>query len=272
MTAAQQAIKDAIAESERLQKSLKGGSQQVRSDNEKHVIQATAHAWFNNHRKPVVDVVTDDALKDVDDEYRALLMATGRGTLRTRYVTSLKLIKKALVHLQADHVIALSGAPAAALPVQSSLNTAPQFSLLGGDQSMHAILDRRWFECVACLDAKAPLAATVMMGGILESLLLARVNRLSDKSAIFTAATAPRQKDKVTVLRQKEWTLRHYIDVAHELKWISTPMKDISEVLRDYRNFIHPQKEYSYALQLSIEDAQMMWEVFKNIARQIVKP
>ena len=67
-----------------------------------------------------------------------------------------------------------------------------------------------------------------MMGGLLEGLLLARVNSESNKSPIFTASAAPKDKQGKT-LQLKEWTLRNYIAVAHELKWISQPIKDIGE-------------------------------------------
>lgn len=68
----------------------------------------------------------------------------------------------------------------------------------------------------------------------------------------------------------KDWTLRNYIDVAYELSWISRTTKDIGEVVRDYRNYIHPQKEHSHGIALSPEDAQTMWEIAKSVVRQIL--
>ena len=49
----------------------------------------------------------------------------------------------------------------------------------------------------------------------------------------FTATSAPRDKAGKT-LQLKDWTLKNYIDVAHELKWITTTAKDIGEVMRDF--------------------------------------
>jgi hypothetical protein len=119
---------------------------------------------------------------------------------------------------------------------------------------MQEILKRRWLECTACIAANAPLAATVMMGGLLEGLLLARINRETNKAPIFTAVAAPRDKQNQT-LPLKEWTLQHYIDVAHELTWLSATAKDIGVVLRDYRNYIHPHKELTHAISLQKNDA-----------------
>src|SRR5262249_20868734 len=115
----------------------------------------------------------------------------------------------------------------------------------------------------------APLAATVMMGGILEGLLLAKMNQMANMAPAFTAAAAPRDKAGKT-LQLKDWTLKNYIDVAHELKWITTTAKDIGEVMRDYRNYIHPQKELSHGVTLLESDAQMLWEIAKKMILQIL--
>jgi hypothetical protein len=42
--------------------------------------------------------------------------------------------------------------------------------------------------------------------------------------------------------------------------------------MRDYRNYIHPQKELSYGIVLEVGDAQMLWEVARSIAVQLLKP
>jgi hypothetical protein len=83
-----------------------------------------------------------------------------------------------------------------------------------------------------------------MMGGLLEGILCARVESLADKKAVFTTAAAP--KDKAgTPQPLKEWKLQNYIDVAHELGWITQTVHGISDIVRDYRNFIHPHKQHS---------------------------
>ena len=135
---------------------------------------------------------------------------------------------------------------------------------------MKAILERRWVECTKCIGAGAPLAATVMMGGLLEGLLLARVNREPKKTQIFTASAAPKDKQGQT-RTLNYWTLQHYLAVAHELGWISQAVKGIGEVLRDYRNYIHPEKEFSEKVSVSNGDAALFWEISKNIARELLK-
>jgi len=45
----------------------------------------------------------------------------------------------------------------------------------------------------------------------------------------------------------------------------------VGEVLRDYRNYIHPQKELSNGIVLRTEDASILWEVAKGISHQLLK-
>jgi hypothetical protein len=109
-----------------------------------------------------------------------------------------------------------------------------------------------------------------MMGGLVEALLLARVHREPNKSPIFGAKMAPQDKASSKTLPLQDWTLRHYIDVAHELGWISRSAKDVSDVLRDYRNYIHPYKQVSHGIVIGDNDARLLWEVAKGIARQLL--
>jgi hypothetical protein len=68
----------------------------------------------------------------------------------------------------------------------------------------------------------------------------------------------------------RHWTLAPYIDVGRDLKWISRSAKDIAVVLRDYRNYVHPEKERSHGVVLSPDDARMLWEVTKGLARELL--
>jgi hypothetical protein len=60
------------------------------------------------------------------------------------------------------------------------------------------------------------------------------------------------------------------IEVAYELHWITTSAKDVGNVLRDFRNYIHPHKEYTDGVMITNSDAKMFWEVCKAISRQVI--
>lgn len=61
-----------------------------------------------------------------------------------------------------------------------------------------------------------------------------------------------------------------YFDVGYELNWISNSAKNVAVILRDYRNYIHPEKERSHGVALSPDDAAMFWEVIKTLSRELL--
>lgn len=147
---------------------------------------------------------------------------------------------------------------------------SPDFGPLAADQVMKGILVRRWHECRKCLLGGAHLAATVMMGGLLEALFVARADKLKDKSPLFKAKATPIDEKTKKPLDLRDWTLRSYIDVGHELGWITRSGKDVAVVLRDYRNYVHPEKERAHGVVLKEQDSHMFWELTKSIARQLL--
>jgi hypothetical protein len=263
---ASDALEAAIADAERLRSLLKRGSTlQVRAAEEKAVARATALAWFNSYRGALSTRVDSDRIEELDGKYRHLLNASSKATTRGTYDDMLKAVRKMLLAERAGVAV-----PLAPLVPRATNDTPPNFGALVPDAAMQRILERRWRECSSCLGAGAPLAATVMMGGLLEGLLLAKVNAQGKPAAVFTAKAAPRDRKSGQTLALAEWTLKHYIDVAHELQWISQSARDVGNVLRDYRNYVHPQKELSHGVVLANEDALLLWEVSKNIARQLL--
>ncbi len=270
MTDAQQAIEAAISEIERLRRTLRDGkSKQVSADDDRRVIKATALTWFARHRTVVIGFLGDDLLTALDDEYRKMIVASDRSSLRTRHLDSVKRIKKRLTELQSEHAVSLSALPA---PQQSTPDTPPPFAPLVTDPGMQKILQNRWNECIKCVEAEAPLAATVMMGGFLEALLLARVNQLTDKRTVVNAKAAPKDSQTGKTLNLTRWGLSDFIAVAYELTWISPTTRDVGNVVRDYRNYIHPHKEHSHGVSISPDDAKTLWEIAKSVARQLLKP
>lgn len=265
LSTAQAAVDSALAEGERLRKTLgRNRDKQVRSDDERSIAKATALAWFGSHRKTLANAVDDVTLQAVDDHYNAILGATDRAAARSTYNEALKALRPLLSALRTTH---LSAALAKGKP--GPPNVPPSFAKLVPDATMQAALGRRWTECELCIEVGAPLAAIVMMGGLLEALLLARVNAEPNKASVFKAKNAP--KEKGTTRPLKEWMLGSYLDVAHELAWITQSAKDVGVVLRDYRNYIHPYKELSHGTMLSKADAVMLWAVCRGIAEQLVR-
>lgn len=259
------AISAAIQEVQLLRKRTKEkATPQVRGA-ERDIIRATALSWFNKHRKQLTTVFTETDLAEIDKRYQSVLQASHKDSSRAVYVEVFKEISDLLVSLRTSNVIKISLVP----PAQPTDDAPPDFTPLVQDADMKVILEGRWIECSSCIAGNAPLAATVMMGGLLEGLLLARIHRQTNKTSVYTAAAVPKDKLGKT-LPLKDWTLQNYIAVAHELKWITQTVKDIGEVLRDYRNYVHPHKQHSEKVVLTRDDAKFLWEISKNIARQVL--
>lgn len=265
MTAGQQALDDAIRRCKFLQSLLrKKKTKQVWTDDERATIKATCLAWFNNQNPKISSEVGADALAEADRIYDRMLKVSERAGSRSQYQQNLKSLHNELLEIRSKQM-------AAASKTTATSDVTPNFAILIPDVKMQNILERRWAECVLCLKAPAPMATTVMMGGLLEGLLLARINKEPNQQHIFTAKSSPKDKKTGTPLSLRDWGLKDFIDVAHELKWITVSAKDVGVVLRDYRNYIHPQKELSHGVTLVPDDAIVLWEVAKSISKQLLK-
>ncbi len=135
---------------------------------------------------------------------------------------------------------------------------------------MKAILDRRWIECTKCVGVKAHLAAIVMMGGLLEALFVARTNQLADKSVLFRAPSVPMDPTTAKALSLDKWMLNSYLQVGHDVKWISKSARDVAAVLGEFRNYVHPAKERRHGVSLGEQDSEMLWGVTKNLVGQLI--
>lgn len=257
----------AIQEVDKLKKHLaKQRVLQIRSVADCELIHAYSLAWSHTHRVNALNQVSPEQISKADSLYSKLSTATYKATGKTVYLTLLKEIRTELLLVQGQSFV--SGG------VNTDLKI-PDISRLVQNPEMATLLQRRMKEVLDAID-KSPLTATIMMGAVLEALFLARINILADKKALFVLNATP--KDKSEKPRDlKEWGLNDFIEVTHEVGWIRKPLKDISAVLRDYRNIIHPVKELSLMREMKIDilvnnsDAKMFWRVFFELSEQISK-
>jgi hypothetical protein len=84
MNPADEAIFAAIHEAELLRSRTKHKKAvQVRGA-ERDIIRATALAWFNNHRKQLLDVLPTSVLEDVDQLYKSVIESSHKNATRAR--------------------------------------------------------------------------------------------------------------------------------------------------------------------------------------------
>lgn len=262
------AVEAALDAVERQSRSLgRGKHRQVRSGDEITALKALAYSWFETFKPQLLGPFSAGDLASADRALREVLNATARLSSRTKYAGHLRQAKDALVVLRAR------AADLGAQPVQGGgggNEPPPSFTALAPDLGMQEILGRRWQEIERCLAGDAPLAATVMMGGLLESLFLARINRTSNRKTIFTAKGSPKDKKTGNPLPLGDWSLMHYIEVSYELRWITKSAKEVGGVLREFRNYIHPHKEFTDSVAVTISDAEMFWSLTKSMTKQVL--
>lgn len=240
----------------------KSHHRQIRRQEDRDSLSAVAYAWFKSHRREIVSRADAMLLQKADDAYRVILDATGKNSAQSTYLDAMADAKTALLGLRSHIVVTDAN--------DTEPETTPNFSPLAGDPVMRGILERRWHECQKCLSAGADLAAVVMMGGLLEALFVARANKLPNKSVLFKAKTVPIDSKTKKPLDLRDWTLGPYIDVGYEMEWIRRSGKEVAAVLRDYRNYVHPEKERSHAMTINAEDSSMLWGVTKGLVLQLL--
>jgi hypothetical protein len=251
-------------EIETLQKLFKKSqTNQVRTRDEKDILKAVSITWFQTHRPVVLLSVEENSIKHIDSKFQELLSGADKFPLRKKCLTLFKNVRVDLVKLRNENIVAVVA------PIKNTVDTIPSFANLVADPTMQKILASRWDECNKCVIHEAPLAAVVMMGGLLETLLLSKANSLPNLTPVYTAKLSPKNPQGQT-LPLKEWGLRNYIDVAHELNWITQTEKDLGNVLMDYRNYIHPFKQKTYNVTLQPSDARILWELCKSISKQLL--
>jgi hypothetical protein len=228
-------------------------------------LKATALSWFNTHRPAILAGAPRVELDDANRYYTIILESTAKSAARQTYLDALQDAKAALIKVRTA-VLSLPATSA----VSNVDDLAPDFSPLAGNQEMRDILTRRWHECCKCVKADAHLAAIVMMGGLLEALFVARANKLAVKTRLVNAASAPKDKATGKTQNYQDWMLDSYIKVGHELGWITESAKDVADILKEYRNYIHPEKERRHGITLGFNDSSIFWQVTKALVRQLL--
>jgi hypothetical protein len=117
----------------------------------------------------------------------------------------------------------------------------PEFLALKIEPGLGEILAERWNETQKCFDKGAYLAATILMGTMLEGILLSVLQRFPKDANVSRSAPKDSKTGKVKYFA--DWSLSEMINVAHDVGWIDLDVKKFSHSLRDFRNIIHPYQQ-----------------------------
>lgn len=115
------------------------------------------------------------------------------------------------------------------------------------DGDLRKIIERDYRELkLRVFPAGAWKSSVVLAGSILEAILFDQLAKdPATKQAALLSRKAPKDKaGKVKDLDAGDWKLFDLIEVATDISLLPADRsKSIDQILRDYRNFVHPKKE-----------------------------
>lgn len=126
-------------------------------------------------------------------------------------------------------------------------------------------LAHRWDEARYSLDSGATLACIIMLGGVLEGLLGARLEGIPT-AELARLDGCPKTKGSVKPI--SAWSLEERIEAARRLGLIDATSADYASRARDYRNFVHPGK--GPASTFTARDAIRIADLIDEIRQQIL--
>ncbi len=114
------------------------------------------------------------------------------------------------------------------------------------DAGLRSIVERDYKELSLILFPGGAWKSTVIMAGsILEAILFSLLASDPVRNAAAMSSTkAPKSKGTIKLLEGENWKLDDLIRVAADINLIPVNRADtFDQTLRDYRNFVHPNKE-----------------------------
>ena len=132
------------------------------------------------------------------------------------------------------------------------------------DPDVQKVMSQRLNEISAILTT-APLAAIFLIGSTLEGLLLDVAKRHA--SQFVGAKAAPRIKGQVKNL--DAWVLKDLIEVAYELGYLTKTVREFSNTLRDFRNYIHPREQARANFYPTADTAKVCFQVLKAAVSEL---
>jgi hypothetical protein len=123
------------------------------------------------------------------------------------------------------------------------------------DEQYRSLLKRDFIELQNCVENKASKSVLILSGSIIETILLE-----------FFSHNLPNGVTKAQLLRKN---LGDLIDNAESINLISQRSKELSVVIKNYRNLIHPGREIRTNEKFDFETAIVSFSLVKIILKEI---
>ena len=137
----------------------------------------------------------------------------------------------------------------------------PDIQKLPVDSAVAKIIQGRMDEARACLRAGAYLSPIILWGSVLEAVLLGAAQKAQRK--FYSSPSSPKKKDGGAKPLQ-EWSLMELINVASNVGLLKTDAQGFSQVLRDFRNYIHPAQQAKSDFAPDKYTAKLCLDAFKT--------
>lgn len=131
---------------------------------------------------------------------------------------------------------------------------------IGLDASLLPVIQNRLQEVQKCMSASAPLSVIFLAGSILEGILLSIA--CQNPKAFNQAKSSPKGKEG-KIKQFPDWTLAQFIAAAYECGFLKLDVKNFSNELRDFRNYIHPSQQTCSGFQPTMHTAAICLQVLK---------
>lgn len=136
------------------------------------------------------------------------------------------------------------------------------------NENLKNIINARLREIELCVNNKIHLSAIILIGSTLEGLLINIAK--NDIENFNKTNSSPKNKEGKTLPLEK-WTLANLIDTSYELKYIDKDVKDFSHILRNFRNYIHPNHQLKYNFSPDEYTVKICWQVLRAVVADIIK-
>jgi hypothetical protein len=120
-------------------------------------------------------------------------------------------------------------------------SAAPDFALWIDEPALARLVQGRWTEAQLCLEAGAYVAATALLGSILEGVLCRLVAHRP--AAVAQSPCSPRDAaGRIRPLR--DWTVSDLVAVAGERGWLNRETLGFAPQLTEFRALLHPLHQW----------------------------
>lgn len=145
----------------------------------------------------------------------------------------------------------------------------PDFLSLKLEAGLGEILSNRWSETQNCLESGGYLAATILMGSLLEGILLAVLQKYPKDANMSNLAPKDPKTGKIKYFA--EWSLSDMINVSHNLGWLDLDVAKFSHSLREFRNLIHPYQQMLQQTYPDKDTCKISWHVVQAATNDLAR-